>query len=64
MAGLCECKPYYAQFNGTSCVQGEFRVHSMYQLLLLFVGENVGLKPKSVSDECVMRSVAFIRFDN
>lgn len=26
MAGLCECKPYYAQYNDTSCVQGEFSV--------------------------------------
>lgn len=23
-AGLCECKPYYAQFNETSCVQGTY----------------------------------------
>lgn len=25
-AGLCECKPYYAQFNGTSCVQGTYLI--------------------------------------
>lgn len=23
MAGLCECKPYYARYNDTTCVQGE-----------------------------------------
>lgn len=23
MAGLCECKPYYAQFSDTTCVQGK-----------------------------------------
>lgn len=23
MAGYCECKPYYAQFNDTTCVQGK-----------------------------------------
>lgn len=22
IAGYCECKPFYAQFNDTSCVQG------------------------------------------
>lgn len=22
-AGICECKPFYAEFNETSCVQGE-----------------------------------------
>lgn len=26
MAGLCECKPFYAQYNETSCVQGMYKL--------------------------------------
>lgn len=33
MEGYCECKPYYAQFNETSCVQGEYIIqHYLYAL--------------------------------
>lgn len=27
MAGFCECKPFFAQFNQTSCVQGKKHSH-------------------------------------
>lgn len=59
MVGLCECKPYYAQFNETSCVQGEWIFFSSS-----FIGgnfENIGGWPQirewcQRPDVCVMRS--------
>lgn len=41
MTGLCECKPYYAQFNETSCVQGEFRVPVAFFFFFFYLVSSV-----------------------
>lgn len=57
MAGLCECIPYYAQFNDTSCVQGEFSVRFRFLIVGEIVGwQAVGLESESMSTRMCRKS--------
>lgn len=62
MTGFCECKPYYAQYNATSCVQGEFSLGGKIHLLSSARRGHWPQNPESVSSVRVMRSFRWRKF--